>query len=141
MHPFLSAQLAALHESDLQRKAEQARARSLEAAAAASDGAPPAEVVIRRATHADGPALTALAALDGTVPPFGPALVAEVEGSPRAVLPLDGSPSFADPFRRTGELIALLELRAAQLAGTERPSGHRRGWLGRLAPAVPRRSL
>jgi hypothetical protein len=141
MHPFLSAQLAALHESDLQRNAEAARVRALHAAPAAAGNQPAVEVVIRRTTHDDGPALTALAALDGTVPPFGPALVAEVAGSPRAVLPLDGSPPFADPFRRTEELVALLELRAAQLARADRTSEQRRGWLGWFAHAALRRPL
>jgi hypothetical protein len=136
MHPFLSAQLAALHEADL-RRAAAARARAGDGNGTAPE--PAAEVVIRRATAADGPALAALSALDGAELPLGPALVAEVSGSPRAVLPLDGSPAFADPFRHTGELVALLELRAAQLAGDARPPAHRRGRLGWAAPAVLRR--
>ena len=45
----------------------------------------------------------------------GPALVAEVGGKVEAALPLDGSGSFADPFVKTAEIVALLELRARQL--------------------------
>jgi hypothetical protein len=70
--------------------------------------------------------------------PIGPALVAEVAGVPRAVLPLEGGRAFGDPFRRTGELIALLELRAAQLRREEAPRERRRlgSW---MSPAALRR--
>ena len=40
---------------------------------------------------------------------------AAVGGVPIAALPLDGGPAIADPFKRTVELVSLLELRAAQL--------------------------
>ncbi|MEA2458042.1 MAG: hypothetical protein QOC95_1014 [Thermoleophilaceae bacterium] len=136
MHPFLQAQLAALHQADLRRDAQARRARA--GAAPGSDGVPP-EVVIRTATPADGPSLAALSALDGAAAPIGPALVAEVAGAPRAVLPLDGSRPFGDPFRPTEELVALLELRAAQLrrSGQEHQRDH--GRLGWMAPAALRR--
>jgi hypothetical protein len=62
-------------------------------------------------------ALALLAELDSRRPATGPMLVAEVEGEPRAALPLDGGAPFADPFRLTGELVSLLELRARQLRG------------------------
>jgi hypothetical protein len=137
MHPFLQAQLAALHESDLRAELHAARGRK-HAAAAARDGSVPADVVIRTSTSSDGPALAALSALDSAPLPLGPALVAEVAGSPRAVLPLDGGRAFGDPFRRTDELVALLELRAAQLrSDSDRPGRHHR--LGFMAPAALRR--
>jgi hypothetical protein len=98
----------------------------------------PAEVVIRRATSADGPALAALSALDAAPTPLGPALVAEVSGVPRAVLPLDGGRAFGDPFRRTEELVALLELRAVQLRREETPR-ERRGLASWMSPAALRR--
>src|SRR3954447_26554120 len=73
------------------------------------------EVVLRGARHGDVQTLAALAALDGTLPPIGPALVAEVEGTIRAVLPLDGGRPFSDPFRKTADLLELLEERARQI--------------------------
>src|SRR3954469_7191022 len=132
MHPFLQAQLAALRENDLRAQADAARGRK-RAASRASDEHP-AEVVIRTSTSADGPALAALSALDGAPMPFGPALVAEVGGAPRAVLPLDGGRSFGDPFARTQHLVALLELRAEQIRRQQEPEHH--GRLGRLAWAT-----
>jgi hypothetical protein len=125
MHPFLQAQLAALHNEDL--KAAAARDRRGSAASNAVGrgfGRAPADVVIRRTTSSDGPALAALAALDAAPLPLGPSILAEVAGVPRAVLPLDGGPSFADPFAPTGELVALLELRAAQIHRDEKPARH-----------------
>src|SRR4051794_16273078 len=122
MHPFLQAQLAALHENDVRAEVEAARARTRAASAPREQ----ADVVIRRTTSADGPVLAALSALDSAPMPFGGALVAEVAGTPRAVLPLDGGRPFGDPFVPTDELVALLELRAAQIdrdpgTGSSRP--------------------
>src|SRR3954447_26777664 len=73
------------------------------------------EIVIRRSAPGDGAAMSALAALDGHRWRTGPALVAEVDGSLRAALPLDGGEPFSDPFRSSAEVLALLELRAVQL--------------------------
>jgi hypothetical protein len=136
MHPYLQAQLAALHQSDLQAEAAATRGSSRRARHERARDGQPSEVVIRRATEADGPALAALSALDAAPMPFGPALVAEVAGVPRAVLPLDGGRAFGDPFARTGELVALLELRAAQI---KREPSRPHGRLGWLAPAALRR--
>lgn len=136
MHPFLQAQLAALHSNDLRAEAAAARRRPR------ADEPPrraPVDVVIRRATSSDGPALAALSALDGARCPLGPALIAEVGGSPRAVLPLGRGRAFGDPFQPTRELVALLELRAAQIRDEERPHPHRRGLLAWASPAAYRR--
>jgi hypothetical protein len=138
MHPFLQAQLAALHETDLKADAARARGRSAKAADSGADG-PPADVVIRRATSSDGPALAALAALDSAPLPLGPALVAEVGGAPVAVLPLDGGRAFGDPFERTNELVALLQLRATQIRHEDGLSRERHGLLHWAAPAALRR--
>lgn len=73
-------------------------------------------VTIRPAGPSDGPSLHRLAALDSTSFADGPALVAEVDGELWASLPLIEAPPFADPFRPTEDLVALLEVRAAQLA-------------------------
>lgn len=80
------------------------------------------QVIIRWAGSADAAALTALAALESRTLPHVPMLVAERDGRVVAALPVGiGAPALADPFERTGELVTLLELRAAQLARAERP--------------------
>jgi len=139
MHPYLQAQLAALHQNDLQAEADAVRGRAADSSNGNGRNAQLSEVVIRRATAADGPALAALSALDSAAMPFGPALVAEVGGVPRAVLPLDGGRPFGDPFARTDELVALLELRAAQIRHEQEPERERRGLLGWMTPAALRR--
>jgi hypothetical protein len=142
MHPFLQAQLAALHETDL--KADAARGRGRSGSAKATDGhadGPPADVVIRRTSASDGPTLAALAELDSAPLPLGPALVAEVAGAPVAVLPLDGGRAFGDPFERTNELMALLELRAAQIRRDGQATHERHGLLHWAAPAALRRFI
>jgi hypothetical protein len=139
MHPYLQAQLAALHQSDLQAEAAAVRGHSRGSRHEKAPSGQPAEVVIRRATAADGPALAALSALDSAAMPLGAALVAEVAGVPRAVLPLDGGRAFGDPFARTDELVALLELRAAQIQRDDDSSRDRHSRLGWLTPAALRR--
>jgi hypothetical protein len=89
-------------------------------------------VTIRIARSADAEALDRLAQLDSAPPPAPvPMLVAEVGGELRAALPLHGGPAIADPFRRTVELVAILEQRARQLA----PKSHRAARHWRLSPA------
>jgi hypothetical protein len=68
-------------------------------------------------------AIQRLAQLDSARLPSGAVLVAAVGGEPRAALPRDGGRPIADPFRRTAELVRLLELRRAQLE--VRPSTRR----------------
>src|SRR3954452_19471306 len=93
-------------------------------------------LTIRWAGPADAAALTALAALESRPLPDVPTLVAEGDGRLLAALPLGvGAPALADPFEHTGELVTLLELRAAQLARAERPL---RGGRRRLGPALLR---
>jgi len=75
-------------------------------------------ITIHRSHVGDGLALGRLAQLDGTLYSGAPALIAEVDGVPVAALPLDGARAFADPFRRTAELVAMLELRREQLEGS-----------------------
>jgi hypothetical protein len=95
------------------------------------------QVIIRWAGPGDAAALTALAALESRTLPHVPMLVAERNGSVVAALPVGiGAPALADPFEHTGELVTLLELRAAQLARAERPLHRGRR---RLLPALARR--
>jgi hypothetical protein len=80
--------------------------------------------VIRASRADEAAALAELALLDDADLPAGPALVAEVDGSIQAALPLGGGRAIADPFRRTSDLIALLEERASQIR-RESGRGHR----------------
>jgi hypothetical protein len=140
VHPFLQAQLASLHNEDLKAAAARANGRSAHPEKGGrGPGRARADVVIRRSTSNDGPTLAALAALDAAPLPLGPSLIAEVAGVPRAVLPLDGGHSFGDPFVPTDELVALLQLRAAQIHRDEKPERHslRHIW----APAAALRRL
>ena len=100
------------------------------------------DIVIRRATPSDAPALWQLAALDDAPAPQATAdvLIAEVGGEPVAAL--SGERAVADPFRPTASLVELLRLRARQLeaaAGPDgsRPQGRRIG-LRPHAPVAPR---
>ena len=132
MHPEMERELAAQRIADLQRAAVPPRRERV-----AREVRLDREVVLRGARDGDRAALTALATLDGTLPPVGPALVAEVDGTIRAVVPLDGGRPFADPFRRTDDLIALLEERAHQIAEARRAQAatHRRAG---IVPALRR---
>lgn len=78
-------------------------------------------VTIRHAFPDDSLALLRLAALDSSEPPGQPALIAEVDGEPRAALSLRDGRVIADPFRRTQALVDLLRARAAQLTAADVP--------------------
>jgi hypothetical protein len=72
-------------------------------------------VLIRAARGSDGDALGRLAALDSADIPVGELLVAETEGALVAAhAPATGA-TIADPFRRTAEVVELLELRGSLL--------------------------
>jgi hypothetical protein len=87
------------------------------------------DITVRRAVEADYGDLERLAALDSARPPSGPALVAIADTRMVAALPLGSGRPIADPFEPTAEIVALLQLRAAQLdAGV----ALRRGALDRL---------
>jgi hypothetical protein len=53
-----------------------------------------------------------LAALDSAPIPFGPVLLAEVDGEAKAAIVLRDETVIADPFSRTSELVDLLRLHA-----------------------------
>jgi hypothetical protein len=81
-------------------------------------------ISIRRLGRHDVTEVERLAQLDSRRPPEGALLGVEIEGRLLAVISLATGESIADPFSRTVELRALLELRAAQLH--RRENGHRR---------------
>ena len=90
---------------------------------------------VRRSHSGDQVALERLAALDSASPPRGPALIAEADSRILAALPLGSGRPIADPFEPTAELVALLELRRAQIDGAETRSA--RG--GRVRSLLRRR--
>jgi hypothetical protein len=77
----------------------------------------PEHVTVRQATAADELELARLAALDSAQPISGAALLAESDARVIAALPLGSGRPIADPFEPSAELVALLQLRAAQLRG------------------------
>src|SRR5687767_6897892 len=85
-------------------------------------------ITVRFSVASDLSELARLAALDSASPPRGPALVAEAGSRMLAALPLGSGRPIADPFEPTAGIVALLRLRAEQLAGTP----DRRGWTERL---------
>ncbi|MGH2953262.1 MAG: hypothetical protein ACRDK9_04460 [Solirubrobacterales bacterium] len=78
-------------------------------------GAPFGGVTLRRLNSSDREALERIAERDSSKPLSGRLLGAEVEGVLLAAISLDSGGLIADPFSRTDELRAMLELRAAQL--------------------------
>jgi hypothetical protein len=85
------------------------------------------EIELRLCRASDDAALERLAALAERPLPFGRLVVALVDGSLVAALPLGGGCALRDPFVRTSHLMGLLELRARQL---RQPPAH--GGFGRL---------
>jgi hypothetical protein len=88
-------------------------------------------ISIRLARDGDRRSLTDLAALASVRALRGPVLLALVDGEPWAALALEGGAVIADPFRRTADVVALLQARAAHLAAP-RPAPRSR-FLRRLA--------
>jgi hypothetical protein len=104
-------------------------------------------LTLRHLDVSDTAAVERLAGLDTRNVPETPLLGAEVEGRLLAAVSIETGEAVADPFSRTAELRALLELRAAQLrerrprlvgrTGRGRPTAHP---TGRLATVLPRAS-
>jgi hypothetical protein len=86
------------------------------------------EIELRLCRASDDPALERLAALAERPLPFGRLVVALLDGSLVAALPLGGGCALRDPFAKTAHLLPLLELRASQLRQPE----PRRAWATRL---------
>jgi hypothetical protein len=129
MHPEIERQLAAERVRELRRAGAVARLKAATPARAAIEP----DVLIREGRPSDHLAIQALAVLDAAEQPLGRVLVAEVEGSIVAALPLGGGSPFSDPFRHTSDLVALLEARAKQIASEPvRRTRPRLAWLARL---------
>jgi hypothetical protein len=133
MHPEIERELARQRMEDLRRAGAATGGERVKKVVRLDR-----EVVLRGSRHGDQSALMALAVLDDSLPPVGPSLVAEVDGAIVAVLPLDGGRPYSDPFRRTDDLIALLEERARQIMKA-RAAGARRRHFAWLSPATLRR--
>lgn len=67
---------------------------------------------LRSASSSDARELRRLAALDSKAAPRGDVIVAEVDGAIPAALELGTGTVYANPFRPTAHLVALLELHA-----------------------------
>jgi hypothetical protein len=85
-------------------------------------------LTLRLAVPADAEALDRLAQLDSRRAPRGAVLVAEVGGDLWAAMSIDDGHAVADPFRRTGELLALLAERARQIRRAGRTYEMPRVW-------------
>jgi hypothetical protein len=100
-----------------------------------------AGVAIRAARPDDAVALSTLAQVDSAPlaaerlsrlaadPAAGTVLVADVDGQPLAALDVDRDSAVADPFEPTASLVAMLRVRARQLAGS-RSGAHRLPHIG-----------
>ena len=72
-------------------------------------------MILRRADSRDAGALRRLVGLDSQPLPPGPFLVAERAGALDAAVSLSTGALFADPFRRTAEIAALLRSHAGDV--------------------------
>jgi hypothetical protein len=85
-------------------------------------------LTLRMAVPADAEALDRLAQLDSRRAPRGAVIVAEVGGDLWAASSLDDGHTVADPFRPTGELVALMNERSRQLRRAQRIHDVPRVW-------------
>jgi hypothetical protein len=77
-------------------------------------------IMIRASEATDAGELLRLAALDSADPIDGRALVAEVNGSLRAALPIGGGPAIADPFAESAHVVELLQAHARAVGAPSR---------------------
>ena len=76
-------------------------------------------VAVRLARQEDEMAIHRIASLDGKKAPRGRVLVAEADREIIAALAIEGGNAVADPFRWTSDVVALMEMRAEQLAAAD----------------------
>jgi len=91
-------------------------------------------LTIRRLSELDDCSLARLAELDSREVPAGPHLGVEIEGRLLAAISLETGQALADPFSRTAELVALLQLRSEQLRARQPKLSGLSGW---ARPAIP----
>jgi hypothetical protein len=108
-----------------QDRLERVSRRSYVSSAVEARFVPDEPVSLRLCRVHDDPALEHLAQLEGTRIRPGRYVVAELNGVIVAAQPLDGGAPIADPFRKTGQVLPLLQLRVEQLAG---PTGRHTRW-------------
>lgn len=89
-------------------------------------------VTLRFAFPDDFTDVAGLAALDSSVPPEQPVLLAEVAGEVRAALSLADGSVIADPFYPTASVVDLLRARAGQLLQDADHGGRRQGLIARM---------
>ena len=92
-------------------------------------------IAFRFATDHDDQVLRDLSELDSHRPLERPAVLAVVDGHPIAALSLATGEIVADPFTRTEDVVRMLRVRVAALAGARDPQRHRTG-LSRLRLAA-----
>lgn len=76
-------------------------------------------VSVRLARPEDEAAIRRIASLDGKKAPAGRVLVAEADNAVIAALSVASGEAVADPFRWTSDVVALMEMRAEQLADAD----------------------
>ena len=76
-------------------------------------------VAVRLARAEDEQAIRRIAALDGKKAPEGRVLVAEADAEVIAALAIESGRAVADPFRWTSDVVALMQMRAEQIAATD----------------------
>lgn len=76
------------------------------------------DLIIRIAISTDAEMLERLALLDDQRPLTGDVLVAEIDGTILAARSVNTGRTIADPFHRTANLVALLDVRAGILRGS-----------------------
>ena len=125
MHPQFRIDLIheRQHQLELDVRRTYLRSKPAQAAPITDNG-----VSLRLCSVHDDAALEQLAVLEGRAVPSGRLVLAEVNGTIVAALPLSGGEPLADPFRPTAHLLPLLRLRASQLE-------HATGTRARLAGA------
>lgn len=114
MHPFMSETMLRANERELERRVRDVHHRQQPPAVTRAPAKEP--VLLRLTTVRDAEAMQRLSALECVPAPNSRCVVAEIDGTIVAALPLQGGKVIADPFRATAHLVPLLELRAKQLA-------------------------
>jgi hypothetical protein len=122
MHPEITRQIVEARLEDVRRDA--ARRQLLASRPRRRETTDLADVALRLCRVSDDGAISRLAALEERPEPHGRFVVAEVNGTIVAALPLAGGAPLRDPFARTAHLIRLLEVRADQLMHDEREPRH-----------------